>query len=185
MECAGFLRDLGYNVTLLSLYPYLPGILDLHRWVVFDQDLTAKVLGDLRQRGIVIAEGAKLEKLSKTDAGYDVEYSHSGPEGKKLLTAGRFRTLLLAVGRSPPTQLLGLAEAKVQTTKSGHVLGRPKEKERSVSQDHIYAVGDALHGCPQLMPVAQKSGALLGKRIAARLVSVVLWPRPSVHSGRP
>jgi len=40
--------------------------------------------------------------------------------------------------------------------------------ERS-SIDHIYAVGDVLEGVPELMPVAQKSGRLLARRIHERI----------------
>lgn len=35
--------------------------------------------------------------------------------------------------------------------------------------DHIYAVGDVLEGVPELMPVAQKSGKLLARRVHERL----------------
>ena len=42
--------------------------------------------------------------------------------------------------------------------------------ERS-SVDHIYAIGDVLEGVPELMPVAQKSGKLLARRIHERTLA--------------
>lgn len=50
------------------------------------------------------------------------------------------------------------------------ILGRQEEPERT-NIGHIYCVGDVVHNVPELMPVAQKSGRLLAKRIAMRMAN--------------
>lgn len=172
MECAGFLRDLGYDVTLLSLFPYLAGIVHSRTKIGFDKDMIRKVMQDLKSRGVAVCDESNIESIRKLDGGKttEVTYSFKGADGKLHTKTDRFKTLLLAVGRLPSTAKLGATAAGVKLAKSGHVVGRPEEKERSVSSDHVYAVGDTVMGCPQLMPVAQKSGYLLAKRLAARMV---------------
>ena len=162
VECAGFLRDLGFDVTLLSFQGYLAG---------FDKDISSKVMADLKARGIKIYEEAKIEGIKKAgEKETEVNFSFKGNAGKKGTTTEKYKTLLLAIGRNPQARQLGVEAAGIKVSKSGHVVGRAEEKERSVSHENVYAVGDVLYGAPQLMPVAQKSGYLLGKRVAARIV---------------
>lgn len=78
-------------------------------------------------------------------------------------------TILMAIGRDPNPQSWGAKKAGVQIhSSSNKIVGRPGEIERT-SVDHIYAVGDIVHGVPELMPVAQKSGKLLANRVYHRL----------------
>ena len=77
-------------------------------------------------------------------------------------------TVLVAIGRDVKPELFGASNAGITVDKSGKVVGREAEPERT-NIDHIYAVGDCVQGVPELMPVAQKSGKLLAYRIAARM----------------
>lgn len=53
---------------------------------------------------------------------------------------------------------------------SRKVKGREDEPERT-NVDHIYAVGDVLEGVPELMPVAQRAGKLVARRVHARMLA--------------
>ena len=75
----------------------------------------------------------------------------------------------MAIGRDPNPSGYGAQNAGILIdTASRKIIGRAEERERT-SVDHIYAVGDVVLGVPELMPVAQKSGRLLAKRVHMRL----------------
>lgn len=60
----------------------------------------------------------------------------------------------MAIGRDPNPEAIGISNAKIGLHKnSNKILGRTEEPERT-NIDHIYAVGDVVHGVPELMPVA-------------------------------
>jgi len=162
VECAGFLKDLGYDVTLISNSGYLAG---------FDKDISRKVIADLKEKGLKIFEEAKIDGIKKDKENLtEVTFSHKGEQGKKVTKTEKFKTLLLAIGRMPQTASFGVQASGIKVSKSGHIVGRDEEKERSISHSHIYTVGDVCFGSPQLMPVAQKAGLFLGKRLSARIV---------------
>lgn len=75
----------------------------------------------------------------------------------------------MAIGRDPNPDNYGASKAGIVIDKSSRkIVGRDNERERT-SIDHIYALGDAVLGVPELMPVAQKSGRLLAHRMNLRL----------------
>lgn len=73
-----------------------------------------------------------------------------------------FDTVLLAIGRTAETHGIGLDKAGVHVDKeSGKI---PARNERT-NVPHIYAIGDVLHGRPELTPVAIAAGKLLARRL--------------------
>ncbi|EJW80297.1 hypothetical protein WUBG_08797, partial [Wuchereria bancrofti] len=70
--------------------------------------------------------------------------------------------VLLAIGRDAMTDDLGLDIVRVNRAKSGKIIGR---REQSVSCPYIYAIGDVLHGSPELTPVAIQGGKVLMRRL--------------------
>jgi pyruvate/2-oxoglutarate dehydrogenase complex dihydrolipoamide dehydrogenase (E3) component len=80
----------------------------------------------------------------------------------------KVNTILVAIGRDPHPEALGLQNTNIHIDKSTQkILGRKEEPERT-NIDHIYAVGDIVYNVPELMPVALKSGKLLAKRLSLR-----------------
>lgn len=60
----------------------------------------------------------------------------------------------MAIGRDPNPDNYGAKYAGIAIDAgSKKIIGRDNERERT-SIDHIYAVGDAVQGVPELMPVA-------------------------------
>lgn len=155
VECAGFLRGLGKEVIMINRSSFLR---------TMDDDMTFRIIDDMEAHGVqvmtkTVPTGAK--KLG--DKSFEVELMSNGEKQKVEVN-----TILLAIGRSCEPDKLGLANAGVVVAPSQRVQGRRDEQERS-NIDHIYAIGDACEGAPELMPVAQKSGKQLAHRIYERM----------------
>ena len=84
----------------------------------------------------------------------DREFEVEPETGKDKHCTIKVNTILVAIGRDPQPESLGLDNANVkidQATKK--IMGRPEEPERT-NVDNIYAVGDIVFNVPELMPVA-------------------------------
>lgn len=87
------------------------------------------------------------------------------PEG---LIARRADAILVAVGRRPNTDGLGLDRAGVQLGSKGHIA---VDSSLRTSNPHIFAVGDVI-GPPFLAHKATKEGLIAAEAIAGHLVEV-------------
>jgi len=95
-----------------------------------DPDAAAIVLASLRTEGIDIVEGATVEKLSGRAGALEVQV-----KGGTIFTGTH---LLIAVGRKPNTDTLGLDRAGVKHDRNGVTVG----PELRSSNKRIYAIGD-------------------------------------------
>lgn len=108
LECAGFLKGIGLDVTVMVRSILLRG---------FDQQM-ANIIGDYMEKNGVrfIRESIPTEivrvKEPKEDEAGEVLVKYKGPDGQILEEV--FNTVLLAVGRDPCTNELGLDKAGVQ-----------------------------------------------------------------------
>ena len=111
-------------------------------------------------------EGTTIKAVRKLgEKSFEVDLETKLHTGKVMAETVNVNTILVAIGRDPrPDAYSGIGI----DLKNGKIVGRKNEPERT-SIDHIYAVGDAVLGVPELMPVAQKSGRLLAKRVHLRL----------------
>uniref|UniRef100_G3MPC2 thioredoxin-disulfide reductase (NADPH) n=1 Tax=Amblyomma maculatum TaxID=34609 RepID=G3MPC2_AMBMU len=152
LECAGFLRGIGLEVTVMVRSILLRG---------FDQDMAERIGQHMEKEGIRFIRPCVPTKL---------ELVEEGSPGRVRVTADangaeiveEFNTVLFAVGREPCTHSLGLAEAGVNVNPKNGKL--PTVNERT-NVPHIYAVGDVLEGRPELTPVAIQAGILLARRL--------------------
>lgn len=130
-EFASAYLSLGSKVTLVSSRDYvLPG-----------EDLDAAVLIEdvFRRKGMNILKKTRAEKVEKTAAGVKVLLADgSAVEGSHVL---------MAVGSIPNTENLGLEEAGISLTDSGHVIAN---RVARTSRANVYAVGD----CTDFYPLA-------------------------------
>jgi pyruvate/2-oxoglutarate dehydrogenase complex dihydrolipoamide dehydrogenase (E3) component len=134
-EFAGAYRALGAEVTLvLSREQVLPGE---------DADAAAVIEKVFTRSGMHIKSRARAEKVERTADGVIVTLGDgSTVEGSHCL---------IAVGSIPNTAGIGLEEAGVELTESGHI--RVNRVARS-SVPNIYGVGD----CSASMPLASVAG---------------------------
>ena len=148
MELAQAHRRLGSQVTVLEAFTALGKD---------DPELTAVVLDQVRAEGVEIREGAKVigfagaaGAISATlEDGTTVEGSH----------------LLLAVGRKPNVDDLGLDAAGIEHDRQGIKVDK---RLRSVSNRKVYAIGDVAGGL-QFTHVANYHAGLVIRNALFRL----------------
>lgn len=102
-----------------------------------DPELTAPLLERLRSEGVLLAEGVQIDAIEPREGGIRVEVS-SGAD-RETLDASH---LLLAVGRTPRVDGLGLEAAGVKFDRHGIKVSR----RLRTSNPRIYAIGDVLGG---------------------------------------
>ncbi len=150
-EFADVFNAFGSQVTLIDV---MPAILPLE-----DADSSKEVERAFKKRGITVLTGAKISnvKVGKTSVSMSVE---SGGE-KKELTAD---VVLVAAGRAPVVDQVGLKEAGVQLTDRGFIKINEK-METSVKG--IYAIGD-IAGPPMLAHKGEREGIVLAELLAGK-----------------
>jgi len=97
-----------------------------------DEDVSAAVKDILAAEGIDIVVGADDIRISKKDKGFELM-----PRAGGAPISGSH--LLLAVGRQPNTDDLGLEAAGVQTDARGYIV---VDEQLKTNVDHIWAMGD-------------------------------------------
>jgi len=150
-EFADVFNAFGSQVTLIDV---MPAILPLE-----DADSSKEVERAFRKRGITVVTGAKISnvKTAKNSVSMTVD---SGGE-KKDLTAD---VVLVAAGRAPNVEQIGLKEAGVQLTDRGFV----KINERmETTAKGIYAIGDVA-GPPMLAHKGEHEGIVLAELLAGK-----------------
>lgn len=155
LECAGFLKALGVGreggeadgVTVVVRSVLLRG-------KSFDRECVDKVEKHLgRHCGVRLMKGVVPAEVRREGGRLQVVFSNGESE--------RFDTVLVARGRYPDLGALNTAgiglSVDVQT-------GKLICKEEQTNIPHVYAVGDVIHGTPELTPVAIQAGRLLARR---------------------
>ncbi len=148
-EFADVFNAFGTEVTLIEV---LPSLLPLE-----DGDVARELEKSFRKRKIEMLTGAKIQgtKVGKTSVTMTVEV---GKE-KREITADR---VLVAAGRAPNVEDIGLKEAGVQLTERGFI----KINERmETTAKGIYAIGDVA-GPPMLAHKGSREGIVFAEYLA-------------------
>ena len=160
VEFASIYARFGSKVTLIEL---LPHVLPLE-----DEELSIELEKTFRKQGIKVMTGTRAEKLERGGKSL-VVHTRDG-EGKEQ--AIPCDVLLVAVGRGPVSQGVGLEPAGVAVEK-GYI--KVDELMRT-SVAGVYAIGDIVtvpgRAHPQLAHLASHEGILVAEHIAG------LNPRP-------
>ncbi len=161
VEFASIYRSFDVEVTVLEL---LPRMVPLE-----DEEISKELLRSFNKRGITSHLGAKVEKVEKTKTGVSVAFTSSDGKAQKL----EAEKILIAVGRAPRTEGIGLEKAKAQVER-----GYVKTNEwMQTAEPGVYAIGDIVAGMPQLAHVGAMQGIVAVARIAGR-------PAKPVHRNR-
>ncbi|HWP84912.1 MAG TPA: dihydrolipoyl dehydrogenase [Terriglobia bacterium] len=153
VEFSSAFRRLGCDITLIEM---LPRILPLA-----DEEVSKELEKALRKQGIKILTGARVDQLTKSASGVEVRVSQ-GTDQQTL----QAEKALVAVGRRPNTEGIGLETTKVETER-----GYVKANEfMETSEAGIYAVGDIVAGAPQLAHAAFLEGITAVGRICGKPV---------------
>jgi len=152
LECAGFLTGLHQGeVTVLVRSTPLRS---------FDKDVVNYVQDYMMKKGTKIITGVQPKSITKLPSGrLLVAYGDDGVKEE-------FDTVLEAIGRTPDLSGLNLS-ALNGVVKINETSGKIITTNEQTSVSHVYAIGDIVHGAPELTPVAILAGQLLAKRLFA------------------
>lgn len=151
VEFASVFSRFGSETTIIEL---MPRLLPLE-----DADVSAELAKAFRKRGIKQQLNTRLESLEKTEAG--VVVTGQTQDGKPVRLEAE--KLLVAVGRMPYLEGLGLENTKVQTERGNVVV----DEMLRTAEPNIYAIGDVI-ATPWLAHLASKEGILVVEQIAGQ-----------------
>jgi dihydrolipoamide dehydrogenase len=168
-EIASALGRLGTEVLLLEA---LDQILPLE-----DEEISKACAREIRKQNVRIETGAKVEGAEASDSGAKVSWGGSSEE---------FDYLVIAAGRGPDVEGLGLEEAGIERDEGGFVKidGRLR-----TSREGVWAIGDMVPG-PALAHKASDEGIIAVEDAAGnevheidyRFIPAVTFCHPQVAS---
>lgn len=128
----------------------------------FDQDMAEKIRDYMDKSGTNFINKAVPVKIELADNGQKkVTYE---TEDKSLETEV-FDTVMLAVGRSPDVQNIGLEKLGVAQDKNNHKIIVNEAECTNIA--NVFCIGDCANGKPELTPSAIMAGRLLARRLFA------------------
>jgi dihydrolipoamide dehydrogenase len=154
LEFASLYRSLGAEVTLLEALPTLAPL--------EDEDISTEIVKAFRRRGIRASAGASVKEIRDTGEAVDVTFDAGG--ATETVTA---EVCLVAIGRGPVTEGLGLEEAGVSLHEKGFV---NVDGQLRTNVEHVWAIGDVAATPLQLAHVAFTEGYAVAERIAGETV---------------
>lgn len=143
-EMASTYHKLGVNVRLVTRGQFLKS---------FDRQTTDFLKTQLHLEGLHMQEQLNLTALHKTDQGIAASFSDG--------TVEYFDTVLMATGRKPRFDGLGLEQVGIQRDANGLIAVNANYQTNVPS---IYAVGDIVAG-PDLTPVALAQGMYVARHL--------------------
>jgi len=150
-EFADVFNAFGSQVTLIDV---MPNVLPLE-----DIDASKEVERAFKKRGITILTGAKISnvKAAKDSVSMTVE---AGGQKNDLKTD----IVLVAAGRAPVTENIGLKEQGVQLTERGFI---KINEHMETTAKGIFAIGDVA-GPPMLAHKGEREGIVLAEYLAGK-----------------
>ena len=152
VEFASIFRRFGTEVTVIEMLPRVVP--------VEDEDISKELDRAFRKQKIRVETGAKAENIQKV--GKCVRLTLTTKDGKQeQLEAEK---LLVAVGRKPNTENIGLENTKVELDR-GFIKVDPYQR---TGEAGVYAIGDVVAGTPQLAHVATMEGMIAVAHMAGK-----------------
>jgi dihydrolipoamide dehydrogenase len=162
--------SLGSQITLVEMMgELLPGK---------DRDLIKPLAKEAEERYAAIHLNTTVVSIEEDENGVTVEL-----EGDVEETSQKFDRVLIAIGRKPSSQEIGLENTSVETDEDGFII---VDEELRTADKHIFAVGDVA-GKPLLAHKATHQGLIAAEVIAeepaafdVRCVPAVVYTDPEV-----
>jgi dihydrolipoyl dehydrogenase len=142
VEFASIFHRFGTQVTIIEMLPRIVP--------VEDEEISAELEKAFRKQGIIVHTQAKVQKVTKGTKGVSVEFTDAQGKSQKLDA----ETCLVAVGRAPNTQNVGLEKTRVQL-EGGFV---KVDSYMLTDEPGVYAIGDIVAGSPLLAHVGSMEG---------------------------
>jgi dihydrolipoamide dehydrogenase len=150
VEFASMYSRFGSKTTVVEI---LPRIVPLE-----DEEVSRELAASFKRQGIAVYVDTRVERVSKSDSGVEVIARSSG--GTKTETF-RAEKILLAVGRKPLSENIGLEGLGVETDR-GYV---KVDKFMRTNVPNVYAIGDVVP-TPWLAHVASAEGVVAVEHMA-------------------
>ena len=152
MELAGVYAKLGTEVTVVEMLDaILPG---------YDDSLTRPVARKAKDLDIRLRLDTTVEGFTRDEDGVVL---HTSAEEDVIADAA-----LVAVGREPVTDGLGLESLGIERTDQGSI---PVDEEQRTDADRIFAIGDVT-GDPMLAHVGMAEGIVASEMLAGNPASI-------------
>jgi len=158
VEFASIYRSFGVEVTVIEMLPRLVP--------VEDEEVSKELLRSFKKKGINCFVSTKVDKVQKSKDGVTVAFTPEGGAQQKLDA----EKVLIAVGRGPSTEKIGLEKTPNVKTERGFV---HVNQWMETGEKGIYAIGDIVAGMPQLAHVASMCGMVAVTRIAGNPAKAV------------
>ena len=174
LELGSVWRRLGAKVTVVEfLDTILPGM---------DLDVTKQFKRSLTKQGFTFQMGSKVTGIEKSKKGLKVSVEPARGGEAQVVECD---VALVAIGRVPFTQGLGLEVVGIETDKRGRI---PTDAHYQTSVAGIYAIGDVIAG-PMLAHKAEDEGVAVAEILAGQaghvnydVIPGVIYARPEVAS---
>ncbi len=150
LEFASMYRSFGAQVTVVEALPRLAPL--------EDEEVSKEIGRAFRKRGIESFVGASVQGVRQEGDRVEVTWEVGGEQKATWVDI-----CLIAVGRGPVSDGIGLREAGVELARSGAVR---VDSELRTSVPHVWAVGDVADTPLQLAHVAFTEGYAAAERIA-------------------
>lgn len=157
VEFASIFHRFGTKVTLLEMLP--------HAVPLEDEEISIELEKSFRKQGITMHFEAKVQKVSKKAKGVSVEFTGSDGKAQTL----EAESVLVAVGRAPNTQNLGLEKTQIKLER-GFVKTNPY---MLTDEAGVYAIGDIVANSPLLAHVGQMEGVVAVTHAAGKPVEPI------------
>jgi dihydrolipoamide dehydrogenase len=141
----------------VSIFEMLPRIVPVE-----DEEISKELLRVFKKQGIRVETGARVDNVENVGSG--VRFQVTLADGKTEAVAAD--ALLVAIGRKPNTENIGLEGTKVELDR-GFVKVDPYQR---TGEPGVYAIGDIVAGTPQLAHVATAEGMVAIGHIAGKPV---------------
>lgn len=151
VEFASIFKSFGSEVTILEMLSRLVPI--------EDEEISKELARVYRKRGINFHTTAKMDKVEQTKSGVTVTFTVDGKQQK--IEADK---ILIAVGRKPRTQNIGLEKTKIKPDREFI----KTDSWMQTAEPGVYAIGDIVLGTPQLAHVGAMEGICAVTKIAGK-----------------
>jgi dihydrolipoamide dehydrogenase len=152
VEFASIFKRFGTDVTVIEMLPRIVP--------VEDEDISKELERNFRKQKIRVETGARAENIQKTGNG--VKLTLTTKDGKQEVL--ETEKLLIAVGRKPNTDKIGLENTKVELDR-GFI---KVDANQQTAEPGVYAIGDVVAGTPQLAHVATREGMIAVAHMAGK-----------------
>lgn len=171
LELGTVYAELGSKVSVVEMLPQL--------MTGADRDLASILEKRLNKIMDKIMVSTKVAKMEETSNGIHVTFE--GPDGKSF--SEEYEKILVAIGRRPNSENIGLENTKVTMTDRGFV---EVNLQRQTSDPSIYAIGD-ITGNPMLAHKASHEGrvaveSIFGHKVAfePKAIPAVVFTDPEI-----